>query len=100
MDNNIKGATLKKKKHLCNNDNMQIFIRALKPKTTLTEKIITLDVKTYDNIESIKTQVMIKEGIPIDYQRIGFNGKELEDKSTLVDYNIKKESTLDLVIRY
>lgn len=77
---------------LCTNktEAMQIFV------TTSFQSAITLDVEPSDTLENIKAKVQDKTGcLPADqflYRAETF----LEDGHTLSDYNVQKESTLNL----
>merc|ERR1712032_749341 len=74
-----------------------------------TGKTITLDVELTDSIKNVKKLIKNKEAIPIDQQKLFFDGtkgqagapgtrKELEDNSkTIKDYSIQNKSTLHLV---
>lgn len=75
----------------------QIFIKTLQGKT------MTMDVSDSDTIESVKNRIHEKEGIPVDQQRLVFNGKQLENNFKISDYGISTEtgspSTIHLVLR-
>jgi len=73
---------------------MQIFLK------NLNEKTLTLEVKGTDTIQAVKDQIKEKEGIPICLQSLSYASKVLEDGRTLQHYNIQKESTLHLMLRF
>ncbi|KAJ0817847.1 putative Ubiquitin-like domain-containing protein [Helianthus annuus] len=72
---------------------MRIFIRIF------TGKIITLIVKFSDTIPNVKSKIQNMERIPECQQCLIFEGKQLWDSRTLADYNVLKESTINLILR-
>lgn len=72
---------------------MQVFVK------TLTGKTISVDVEPDESVESLKAKIQEKEGVPIDQQRIIFDGKQLDSLKSLADYDIDDDSTLHLVLR-
>ena len=72
---------------------MQIFVK------TLSGRSVYLLVKPSATIESLKTMVQDKQGIPHCMQRFMFDGETLDDERTLSGCHIRHLSTLHLVHR-
>ncbi|KAL9959086.1 hypothetical protein ACROYT_G036168 [Oculina patagonica] len=75
-------------------DNMQLLVKTLTGKT-----VITLEVVPEDTIQNVKRKIMDEVGIPVDQHDLTLNEITLNDDHTLNYYNIRKDSTLHLVIR-
>ena len=72
---------------------MQIFVKIP------SAKHIALEVDPTDYIEDVKLKIQEEIGIPPYQQHLIFAGQELKDGNTLQDYSVKKDCTLNLVVR-
>ena len=54
---------------------------------------ITLDVQPTDDIATVKSKILNKDGTPAEHQRLTFAGKQLQDAFSLRDYGIDRDCT-------
>lgn len=70
---------------------MKIFVKRL------TGECIPFNVEPTDMIDDLKVKIEEKTGIPVDQQRVCFDGRPVAN-GTLADYGICNNSTLHLVL--
>ena len=75
---------------------MQVFVRVW----PLEIVWFSLDVWPSESIDIVKAMIHRREGIPPYEQRLSFGGTRLEDDRTFSEYNIQKDFTLDVEIKY
>ena len=69
----------------------QVFVR------TLSGKTITVDIGASETIESVKSTIECREGIPSDQQKLMFSGRQLRD-GTLSENGVVRDATLNLAL--
>lgn len=63
------------------------------------KKTTTISIEETETIFSVKNKISNKESIPVNQQKLIFGFKELEDKKTVLDYNIKSDATINLELK-
>ena len=63
--------------------------------STPADRLISLDVHSWDTITGVKTRFQEKEGTPANQLTLFYDGTQLDDLLTLADYDIENHSTLD-----
>ncbi|CAB9508015.1 Polyubiquitin (Fragment) [Seminavis robusta] len=66
-------------------------------RNTMTGKQYTLKIDPTETISSIQKKLETESGVPVNNQKLSFNGKEIDDPNkTAIFYGIKKGSVVDL----
>jgi len=63
------------------------------------EETFMIEITYSNTIEQVKQKIEDITGIRVDSQKLIWAGKVLEDRRTLIDYNLQKESTFHVVLQ-
>ncbi|EAN32428.1 Ubiquitin family protein [Theileria parva strain Muguga] len=66
---------------------------------TMQGKTIQLQVSQNETVLDLKNKLEKEQTIPVDQQRLIFDGKLLENGKTISDYGIKENAVIQLVLR-
>jgi len=66
---------------------------------TLTGRILHIQVDPNDTILQVKQEIYKQDQLPLDQQRLVFNGTTLENDKFVYEYGIKSDSRLHLILR-
>lgn len=69
---------------------MQVFVKSIDGETVTIE---------HNTVDGVKQHIEDLEGIPVQYQILLFEGKELEDGRELSFYKVRDKSTLHLTMK-
>eukprot|EP00457_Paulinella_chromatophora_P011301 gb/GEZN01011434.1/.p1 GENE.gb/GEZN01011434.1/~~gb/GEZN01011434.1/.p1 ORF type:complete len:154 (-),score=38.24 gb/GEZN01011434.1/:656-1117(-) len=69
---------------------MQVFVK------TLTGTTLTVEA---DTVASLKQTIFEKEGVPVDFQRLAVDRKELNDDGAILAGLLDEDSTVNLLVR-
>lgn len=72
---------------------MLIFVRGLE------EESLLFDIEPSETLKELKSKIKQRNGIPTEFQRLIYSGKELQHENKLQDYGVYKGTTIHLVIR-
>lgn len=66
---------------------------------TLDGNSFELNVEVNDSIYEVKEKIFTQEGLYLEYLKLIFAGKQLEDQRTVRSYGIQKNSTIYIIMR-
>lgn len=73
-------------------EEIQVFIKGVAGGTK------SYRLRSCEPVNSVKLKIQDKEGLPVEYQRLLFAGKQLRDEYSLSDYNVQSGCCLCVVL--
>lgn len=66
---------------------------------TMLGENVDVEVEPNETVLDLKKKLSKKQKLPVEQQRIIYEGKMMQDSKTLADYNIKNNSVIHMVLR-